>query len=388
MRKVTVLGSTGSIGQNTLNVLSAKKNDYQIVALTANNNVLLLAEQARKFKPQVVVIADQSKYQALKNLLASEKIEIMAGEQAIEEAAALESDWLMASIVGFAGLKPFVKAIKKGRILALANKETLVCGGHLIMSKIKEAGAILIPVDSEHSAIFQVLETHNRDHIEKIILTASGGPFRKKTLEFMAKATPEEAMAHPNWNMGAKISIDSATMMNKGLELIEAHYLFAVEPEKIEIVVHPQSIIHSAVAYIDGSVLAQMGIPDMRTPIAYSLSFPARMQAPVNRLDLTSLTPLTFEKPDETRFPCLSIARAALKSGGAAPIVMNAANEIAVAGFLKKEIGFLDLARVIEKTLSMSYKNDISNIEDLIAIDCQARYESIRIIKKICQTRN
>ena len=380
MLKVSVLGSTGSIGTNTVDVLTRNLENYKVVALTANNNAKLLAEQAKILKPEVIAIANKDKYLELKQLLSGNNVEILAGEEAVEDVAALETDWIMASIVGSAGLKPFMKAIEKGRTLALANKETLVCAGDLVMKTVKEKKARLIPVDSEHSAIFQVLEAHNHSRVEKIILTASGGPFRKKTLKFMANVTPKEAVSHPNWSMGAKISVDSATMMNKGLELIEAYHLFGINEDKIEIVVHPQSVVHSAVAYIDGSVLAQMGTPDMRTPIAYSLSYPDRMQAPSKRLDLTSFSKLTFEKPNYKKFPCLEIAREALKKGGFAPIVMNASNEEAVAAFLVGKIRFLDIARVVEKALTKSYNNAISNIEDIIAIDKKARYLSNQII--------
>ncbi|MGD9638924.1 MAG: 1-deoxy-D-xylulose-5-phosphate reductoisomerase [Alphaproteobacteria bacterium] len=381
--KVTVLGSTGSIGKSTIDILSRNLDAYEVVGLTANNNVELLAEQVKNLKPKFAAIANKTKYQDLKEALRGEKVEILAGEDAIEDIAAIDSDWIMASIVGAAGLKPFMKAIKKGRVLALANKETLVCAGDIVMKTVKEKGAKLIPVDSEHSAIFQVLESNNHSKIDRILLTASGGPFREKSLEYMAKVTPAEAVAHPNWSMGAKISVDSATMMNKGLEFIEAYHLFNVPPEKIEIVVHPQSVIHSAVSYVDGSVLAQMGSPDMRTPIAYSLSYPERMTTPSPKLDLTSLAALTFNKPDENLFPCIRIARESLKQGGFAPIVMNAANEEAVASFLAGRIGFLDIALVVEKTLSLSYDNNILNIEDVVAIDKKARYESNNIIKTI-----
>jgi len=291
----------------------------------------------------------------------------------VVEAAQRPADWVMASIVGAAGLAPTLAAIRRGAVVGLANKECLVCAGSLMMAEVAAHGATLLPVDSEHSAIFQVLEAHQPETVEKIVLTASGGPFRQRSLAEMAAMTPEQAVAHPNWSMGAKISVDSATMMNKGLELIEAHHLFAMPEERIDIVVHPQSVIHSMVAYVDGSVLAQLGSPDMRTPIAYALGWPKRIYAPAPRLDLAAIGQLTFEAPDPERFPALRLARRALQSGGSAPTVMNAANEVAVQAFLSRGIGFLDIARVVEQTMDAIEPAPPSSIDDVLAQDLRAR---------------
>ncbi|MEE8534446.1 MAG: 1-deoxy-D-xylulose-5-phosphate reductoisomerase, partial [Kiloniellales bacterium] len=328
-RSVTVLGSTGSVGRNTVELIERGRERFDVVALTAHSSVERLAEQARRLRPELAVIADGNLYAELKAALAGTGIETAAGETALVEAAMRPADWVMAAIVGAAGLAPTLAAVRRGAIVALANKETLVCAGALMMAEVAGNGATLLPVDSEHNAIFQVLDAERPDTVERIILTASGGPFRARSLEDMADVTPEQAVAHPNWDMGAKISVDSATMMNKGLELIEAHYLFTMPEGRIEILVHPQSVVHSMVAYVDGSVLAQMGQPDMRTPIAYTLAWPARMAAPVERLDLAALGTLTFEAPDPERFPALRLAREALCDGGGAPTILNAANEVA-----------------------------------------------------------
>ena len=297
-----------------------------------------------------------------------------AGPEAIVEAAARGADWVMAGIVGAAGLKPTLEAVRQGAVVALANKECLVCGGDLMLDEISRSGATLLPVDSEHNAIFQVFDFDRRDSIEKIILTASGGPFRTTSIEDMAKVTPAEAVAHPNWDMGAKISVDSATMMNKGLELIEAYYLFGLPEDKIDILVHPQSIIHSMVAYVDGSVLAQLGSPDMRTPISYTLAWPRRMVAPSARLDLGKIATLTFEPPDTERFPALRLAREALKAGGAAPNILNASNEVAVAGFLDNNLGFLDIPRIVAETLEKMPVSAIRSVDDALSVDNEARH--------------
>ena len=296
-----------------------------------------------------------------------------AGPEAVVEAATRPADWVMASIVGAAGLKPTLAAVRRGAIVALANKECLVSAGHIVMNEVGRNGATLLPVDSEHSAIFQVFEFDRADKVVRIILTASGGPFREKNLEHMARVTPEQAVAHPNWDMGAKISVDSATMMNKGLELIEASHLFPVAEENIEILVHPQSVVHSLVEYVDGSVLAQLGTPDMRTPIAYALGWPQRMAAPAPRLALEEIGQLTFEAPDEDRFPAIGLARHALQTGGGAPTILNAANEVAVQGFLDRRIGFLDIARVVEQTLEKTPNGQMENLSDVSDIDAAAR---------------
>ena len=372
-RKITILGSTGSIGCNTLDLIQRNPEAYEVEALTANKNVDLLATQARKTNARFAVIADESLYPALKEALSGTSIEAGAGASAVIEAASRPADWVMAAIVGAAGLEPTLTAVRRGIVIALANKECLVCAGDLMLSEIAASGATLLPVDSEHNAIFQVFDFDQRPAIEKIILTASGGPFWNATLATMAKATPTEAIAHPNWDMGAKISVDSATMMNKGLELIEAHYLFAMEEERIDVLVHVQSIVHSLVAYVDGSGLAQLGSPDMRTPIAYALGWPARIPAPSPKLDLASVGTLSFEKPDAVRFPAIELARQSLRDGGAAPTVLNAANEIAVAAFLQQKITFLDIARIVENTLGKLSGITADSLEDVISVDNEAR---------------
>lgn len=380
-RSVTILGSTGSVGRNTVDLLARQPEKFSVEALTANRNVALLAEQARALRPRMVAIADSSLYADLKDALAGLSIEVAAGPAAIIEAASRPAEWVMASIVGAAGLEPTMAAVRRGAIIGLANKECLVCAGELMMADIKTYGAKLVPVDSEHSAIYQVFDFENADKVETIILTASGGPFRRLEAEEMAKVTPAQAVAHPNWDMGAKISVDSATMMNKGLELIEAFHLFPVEIEQIEIVVHPQSVIHSLVAYVDGSVLAQLGQPDMRTPIAYALAWPDRMQAPAPRLRLSDVGNLTFEAPDERKFPALRLAREALRLGGAAPIVLNAANEIAVESFLSEQIGFLDISRIVEQTMEKADAVRLSSLADVIDIDEEARARACSLIR-------
>jgi 1-deoxy-D-xylulose-5-phosphate reductoisomerase len=351
-RKVSVLGSTGSIGVSTLDLFEQAGVDVEIVALTAGRNVELLAEQALKWRPQIAVIADEKALPRLRDLLAGSGVRAAAGSAAVAEAAAAEAQWVMSAIVGFAGLAPTLAAAQAGAIVALANKESLICAGPTLLRTAKLAGGAVIPVDSEHSAIFQVFSPANAQHVARLILTASGGPFRTWTREQMARATREQALAHPNWSMGAKISIDSATMMNKGLEVIEAAYLFAMPPERIEVLIHPQSIVHSLVEYADGSTLAQLGPPDMRSPIACALAWPDRLPWPAKRLDLARSGPLSFDEPDLERFPALRIAKAALAVGGAAPAAMNGADEVAVAAFLEGRIGFLDIAATVEETLA------------------------------------
>ena len=372
-RRITILGSTGSIGTNTIDLIERDPASYRVEALTAYRSVELLAEQARKFDARFVAIADPDKYADLKSAMSGTDAEIAAGPDAIVEAAARDADWVMAGIVGAAGLEPTLEAARQGAVVAFANKECLVCAGDLMLEEIAQSGATLLPVDSEHNAIFQVFEFDRRATVEKIILTASGGPFRDRTRDEMKNVTPAEAVAHPNWNMGAKISVDSATMMNKGLELIEAYYLFGLPEDRIDILVHPQSIIHSMVAYVDGSVLAQLGTPDMRTPISYTLAWPQRMEAPSARLDLGDIATLTFEAPDSERFPALRLARAALKTGGSAPTILNASNEEAVAGFLAEKVGFLDIPRIVEETLEKMPGSDIRSVEDVLAVDAEAR---------------
>jgi 1-deoxy-D-xylulose-5-phosphate reductoisomerase len=370
---VTILGSTGSIGCNTVELVEARPDLYRVEALVANSRVDILADQAKRLKARLAVVADESAYGALKDALAGTGIEVAAGAGAVVEAAKLPADWVMAAIVGAAGLAPTLEAVRRGAVVGLANKECLVCAGQLMMAEVHAHKATLLPVDSEHSAIFQVFEADQHDKIEKIILTASGGPFRTKDRAFMASVTPEQAVAHPNWSMGAKISVDSASMFNKGLELIEAHHLFDMPEDKIDIVVHPQSVIHSLVAYVDGSVLAQLGSPDMRTPIAYALGWPNRISAPAPRLDLATIATLTFEAPDPERFPALRLARQALKAGDSVAAVMNAANEVAVAAFLGRRIGFLDIARIVERTMEGVAHQQLNSIDDVLAMDGLAR---------------
>jgi len=388
-KRITVLGSTGSVGCSTLDLVARARETegegaYPIEALTAHSSVADLIAQAKEFRPALAVIGEGHLLEDLRAGLAGTGIEAAAGPTAIVEAAQRPSDWVMAAIVGAAGLRPTYAAIERGVQVALANKECLVCAGELVMAKAKRAGATLLPVDSEHNAIFQVLEAENREAVEKIILTASGGPFRTTSLDDMARMTPAQAVAHPNWSMGPKISVDSATMMNKGLEVIEAHYLFGFAPEEIEVLIHPQSVIHSMVAYRDGSVLAQLGSPDMRTPIAHTLAWPHRMAAPAERLDLAAMGQLSFEAPDEKRFPSLRLARNSLQIGGGAPTILNAANEAAVTAFLGGQIGFLDIPRVVEGALDRMNNGRgvaaLTALDDVFALDSQAREQAMRLM--------
>jgi 1-deoxy-D-xylulose-5-phosphate reductoisomerase len=381
-RRVTILGSTGSVGASTLDLMDqaqrAGSARFEVEALTGGGNIARLAEQAIQWRARLAVTADIDKLQDLRDALAGTDIEVAAGAEAIVEAAQRPADWTMASIVGAAGLRSAWAAAEQGGVLALANKESLVCAGPALMERIRQAGGRLIPVDSEHSAIFQVFPAEAPERVEKIILTASGGPFRQATLARMAAVTPREAVAHPNWSMGAKISVDSATMANKGLEMIEAAYLFSLPASRIDVVVHPESIIHSLVEMVDGSTLAQMGPPDMRTPIACALSWPDRLAWPAPKLDLAALGRLTFEAPDETRFPALTLARQALEAGGDAPIVFNAANEVAAYAFLDHKLGFLNIAAVVAETMQRAIgagADDGSNdaCDAALAVDAQAR---------------
>ena len=372
-RRVSILGSTGSVGANTVDLIKRQPDAFIVEALTANRNATRLAEQARELNARFAVVADLSKYTELKDALAGSDVEVAAGADAILEAAGRPADWVMASIVGAAGLEPTLTAVRRGATVGLANKECLVSAGEIFIRELRASRATLLPVDSEHSAIFQVFDFDQPEKIERIILTASGGPFRELSLKEMETVTPEHAVAHPNWDMGAKISVDSATMMNKGLELIEAYHLFPVDKDKIEILVHPQSIIHSMVDYIDGSVLAQLGSPDMRTPIAYALAWPERMATPAPRLDLAEVGALSFEHPDPVRFPALRLAREALQMGGAAPTLLNAANEVAVHSFLAGKLEFLGISRVVEKTLERASVRTIKDLTEVAAADSEAR---------------
>lgn len=381
-RSVSVLGSTGSIGVSTLDLIAREPERFDLVAITAHKNVKSLIEQARRLNPQFAVIGDMLLYDELKAGLEGTGIEVGAGRDAVIEAALRPADWIMAGIVGTAGLAPTLAAVRRGASVALANKECLVSAGPLFLAEVARSGATLLPVDSEHNAIFQVLEADRLHAVDKIILTASGGPFRLSSLDDMAKATPAQAVAHPKWDMGAKISVDSATLMNKGLELIEAHYLFPVGESRLDIVIHPESIIHSMVAYMDGSVLAQLGAPDMRTPISYALGWPERMATPCARLNLAEIGSLTFSEPDPVRFPALRLAREALKAGGAMPTILNAANEIAVAAFLGGHIGFLDIAVMVEKVLSLGLapSGDPADLDDIYEIDRIARLKAEELV--------
>ena len=372
-KTVTILGATGSIGASTLDLVERDPASFEIIALTAQRDVAGLAEIARRTGAKLAVIGNPDLYADLKAALAGSGTEAAAGPDAIVEAASRPVDWTMAAIVGSAGLRPVMAALKRGGTVALANKEALVSAGMLMTRAARLHGATMLPVDSEHNAIFQCFDHAAPDRVAKIILTASGGPFRTWTLEEMASVTPEQAVKHPNWSMGAKISVDSATLMNKGLELIEAHHLFPVGVDRLDVIVHPQSVVHSMVEYVDGSVLAQLGTPDMRTPIAHTLAWPERMATPGARLDLAAIGSLDFEVPDPARFPALDLARVALADGGARPAILNAANEAAVAAFLAGRIGFLDIASIVGKVLDRYSPAAPASLDDIFAIDAAAR---------------
>ena len=372
-RSVTILGSTGSVGCSTIDLIKRNPDAYVVEALTARRNANLLVKQAKILNPCFVAISDEEHYHTVKAGLSGSGIEVAAGPEAIVGAARRPADFVMSAIVGAAGLAPTLAAVNRGAMVGLANKECLVCAGSLMVEEIRRNNAVLLPVDSEHNAIFQVFDFERRESVDRLILTASGGPFRSFHTEAMRSVTPAQAVAHPNWDMGAKISVDSATMMNKGLEIIEAHHLFDIPEDRIEVLVHPQSVIHSMVTYVDGSVLAQLGTPDMRTPIAYALAWPARMQAPQERLDLVAMAELTFEAPDPERFPALRLAREVLNHGGSAPTVLNAANEIAVEGFLAGQIGFLDIATLVEDVLMQFNHSAMDTLDDVRAFDSTAR---------------
>ena len=379
-RRVSILGSTGSVGRSTIDLVARDLQRFEVVALTANRNAAGLAEQARHLRCAFVAIADPAEYQTLKEALAGTDTEVAAGREAVLEAAARSADWTMAAIVGARGLEPTLEAVRRGRIVAFANKECLVSAGPLMLEQVQRHNATLLPVDSEHNAIFQVFDTEQRESIERLVLTASGGPFRTANPAAMARVTPEQAVAHPTWNMGAKISVDSATMMNKGLEIIEASLLFDMPDARIDVLVHPQSVIHSLVAHSDGSVLAQLGTPDMRTPIAYCLAWPKRIATPTERLDLAAVGRLDFEPPDLERFPALRLAREALRRGESVPTVLNAANEEAVHAFLERRIGFLDIVRVVEQTLERVPSRPLSSLADVSDIDEAARHVAREIL--------
>ncbi len=382
-RSVTILGSTGSVGSSTLDVIQSQPEQFSIHALTAQSKVALLAEQAKKFKAKLAVIGDESLHGELKEALAGTNIKTAAGKKSIVDAASEKVDYTMAAIVGMAGLEPMLAAIENGRCVAIANKEPMVAAGKFVMEAAKKSGATLLPVDSEHNAIFQLFDEKNKDEITRIILTASGGPFREWPVSKMQSATPKQAIAHPNWSMGAKISVDSATMMNKALEVIEAHFLFGMLPERIEVLVHPQSIIHSMVEYSDGSVLAQMGASDMRVPITHTLAWPSRMNGPAQHLDFNKISSLTFEPVDHCRFPAINYAYDCLKDGQAACIAMNAANEEAVAAFLGGNLGFLDIFETVRRTVEQKDNPVLDNLGDILVFD-----EKMRNIAKTCILEN
>ena len=384
VRSVTVLGSTGSVGTQTLDLIGRQPERFRVEALTANGNAALLAEQARRFRPALAVVADERAYGPLKEALAGTGIAVAAGPEAVVEAARRPSDLVMAAIVGAAGLPATVAAAARGAMVAFANKECLVSAGPLMLDVVRTSGATLLPVDSEHNAIYQVFDDAD-GRVERLILTASGGPFRTWQTAAMAAVTPEQAVAHPTWSMGAKISVDSATMMNKGLEIIEAALLFAMPEARVDVLIHPQSVIHSMVEYTDGSVLAQLGSPDMRTPIAYTLAWPERMATPSPRLDLAAIARLDFEPPDPARFPALDLARGALRAGGSAPTLLNAANEVAVNAFLARRIGFLDIVRVVEEVLARHSAHPLASLDDVYAVDEEARARADACVTRLAE---
>jgi 1-deoxy-D-xylulose-5-phosphate reductoisomerase len=383
-RRIAILGATGSIGKSTLDLIERSPERFEIVAITAATNAEALAAIARRTDAKLAVIADETRLRDLQELLIGTSCRAAAGEAGLIEAAVGEAELVIAAIVGCAGLRPVMAAVEAGKVVALANKEALVTAGKLMTDAAIANGATLLPIDSEHNAIFQCLAGSRTEDVSKIILTASGGPFRTASAATIAAATPAQAVAHPNWSMGAKISVDSATLMNKGLELIEAHYLFGLPSERIDILIHPQSVIHSMVEFIDGSVLAQLGSPDMRIPIAYALAWPERLDTPARRLDLTSIARLDFEAPDVTRFPALHLAREALEGGGAAPIVLNAANEIAVASFLAGAIRFTDIVKLVGRALDEAGSVKPRSIDDVLDIDRVTRERVESEVKASC----
>lgn len=385
MRTISVLGATGSIGASTLDLIRRQPGQWRVVTLTANGNATELARLAREFSAEIAVVADEAALPALREALAGTATQAAGGEAALVDAAARPADLTVAAIVGCAGLAPTMAAIEQGHTVALANKEALVAAGEVMTAAVARSGATLLPTDSEHNAIFQCLAGNSYDHVRSITLTASGGPFRDWTLEQLDAATPEQAIKHPNWDMGAKISVDSATMFNKGLELIEAHHLFPVGLDKLRIIVHPQSVIHSMVEYRDGSTLAQLGPSDMRVPIASCLAWPQRMDTPLAPLDLAAIGELTFRVPDEQRFPATRLCRAAAEAGGAAPAVLNAANEVAVAAFLARKLPFTRIAVVVEQVLSRYAPAAPATLADVMAIDAAARAQARGFLELVTQ---
>jgi 1-deoxy-D-xylulose-5-phosphate reductoisomerase len=372
-RTVSILGSTGSVGRSTVDLISRNGDAYQVEALAAGRDWKGLAAQALALKPRFVAIADTTHHQELSDALAGTGIEVASGAQSVIEAAERPADWVMAAIVGAAGLRSTIAAVRRGAMVAFANKECLVSAGKVMLREVRRAGATLLPVDSEHNAIFQVYDAERPHGIEHIVLTASGGPFRECSFDEMRTKTPEQALAHPNWSMGNKISIDSATMMNKGLEVIEAHHLFDLEEERIQVLVHPESVIHGLVQYVDGSMLAQLGSPDMRTPIANALAWPDRISVPCKRLDLAKLARLNFAPPDPERFPALDLTRQVLRAGGAMPTILNAANEIAVGAFMAGQIGFTEIVELCDRVLQSVSGQAPDSIENVLELDALSR---------------
>ena len=384
MKRLAILGSTGSIGVSTLEIVAEHPDHFQIVALTAGRNLALLEEQITRFHPEVVAVPDQENAQRLKDRIGDSGPRILFGtEGLIACAGEASADMVVSAIVGAAGLEPTLAAIEAGKDVALANKETLVIAGELVMAAVARSGCKLFPVDSEHSAIFQSLEGHRKSDVRRLILTASGGPFRNWSLDDLQEVTPKHALAHPNWTMGRKITIDSATMMNKGLEVIEAHWLFDLPVEKIAVHIHPESIVHSMVEYVDGALMAQLGIPDMKTPIAYALSYPERLPLDLPPLDLCRLGQLHFAAPDSQCFPCLGLAYDAIQRGGTTPAVLNAANELAVEAFLQEKVGFLDIPRIIGAVVERHTTSAASSLEQILAADKWARHMAQDIIDEI-----
>jgi 1-deoxy-D-xylulose-5-phosphate reductoisomerase len=386
-RSVTILGATGSIGASTIDLLKRERDRYPVEALTANRNVGALAALARDLGARFAAVADPAGYTELKEVLAGTGIEAGAGDSALAEAACRPAQWVIGAITGAAGLKPTLAAAERGAIVALANKETLVCAGELFMRRAAASGATILPVDSEHNALFQAMSGSRREDVRRVILTASGGPFRTASAAAIQRATVEEALRHPNWSMGPKVTVDSATLMNKGLELIEAYHLFSLRPDQIDVLVHPQSIVHSLVEFCDGSLIAQLGSPDMRVPIAYCLAWPERINGPAPRLDLARAATLTFEEPDLLRFPALAVARRALEAGGAAPTVLNAGNEVAVNEFLAGRLNFVGISTLVEATLEAAVRRNVSKapetVEEALSIDHIARSMAGELLPEI-----
>ena len=383
-RRISILGATGSVGRSTLDLVERSPDRFEVVALTAQSSVDALANAARRTGAKLAVIADPAHFDSLRDRLEGTNCRVVTGAEGLLEAAAGEAEWVMAAIVGCAGLRPTMAAVEAGKTVALANKEALVTAGSLMIDAAKKSGSTLLPVDSEHNAIFQCLAASSPEQISRLVLTASGGPFREMPMEEMRKASPAQAVAHPRWSMGAKISVDSATLMNKGLELIEAHHLFGLTSDRIDVVVHPQSIVHSLVEFVDGSMLAQLGSADMRIPIAYTLAWPERMETPAKRLSLADIGRLDFEMPDLDRFPALRLAREALEQGGTAPIVLNAANEVAVAAFLDGRIGFCEISAMVAEALRQVDAAAPHSVDEVVALDQETRERASALVAESC----